>query len=278
MEKRKAGNAPFYAAMAVCLLAAGVGTWQLLRPPKGREAVSASAPVTSLPAQTTPLLPSASQDSVSAWADGGAALDSGNSAPPSEEERSVPASAPAAVPQTEEKTPSDTLADGGTKTPDRGETVSGGDSTPGSSSDSDARSGKSRTVCSPLSGETAAAFSMDRLQYNQTLGDWRTHDGLDITAELGTAVSAACDGTVAAVTEDPLMGVTVVLRHDGGYETTYAGLQEASREVGDEVPAGAMLGTVGDTAAAEAYQGPHLHFSVRHGGVPMDPEEFLSGA
>ena len=31
----------------------------------------------------------------------------------------------------------------------------------------------------PLVGKTIAAFSMDALAYSETMGDWRTHDGVD---------------------------------------------------------------------------------------------------
>ena len=46
-------------------------------------------------------------------------------------------------------------------------------------------------MVSPLAGETAAVFSMDQLTYDATLGDWRTHDGIDIQAPAGTAVAGA---------------------------------------------------------------------------------------
>ena len=72
------------------------------------------------------------------------------------------------------------------------------------------------------------------------------------------------------------MGTTVTLEHDGGYQTTYAGLQEnPTVEVGDCVSAGQIIGTVG-TAPAEAAQGPHLHFSVEKDGDAVDPETFLN--
>ncbi|MDO4314787.1 MAG: peptidoglycan DD-metalloendopeptidase family protein [Oscillospiraceae bacterium] len=134
-----------------------------------------------------------------------------------------------------------------------------------------------RLVVSPLQGEVLTAFSVDQLVYNATLEDWRTHDGVDISAEPGTSVLAACSGTVASVADDALMGTTVTIRHDGGYQTTYANLQaEPAVEKGDVVSAGQIIGAVGDTAAAEAAQGPHLHFSVTKDGDAVDPDEFLN--
>ena len=133
-----------------------------------------------------------------------------------------------------------------------------------------------RIIVSPLKGEVVTAFSVDQLVYNPTLEDWRIHDGLDISAEEGTSVLAASSGTVLSVKDDALMGTTVTLEHDGGYQTTYASLQAAPAvEVGDSVSAGQIIGAVG-TAPAEAAQGPHLHFSVEKDGDAVDPEEYLN--
>ena len=108
-------------------------------------------------------------------------------------------------------------------------------------------------VVLPIQGEVLTAFSVDQLLYNETLDDWRTHDGVDIAAAEGDAVLAACAGTVSSITDDPLMGTTVVIQHSGGYETTYANLQaEPAVETGDTVSAGQTIGAVGTTAAAEA--------------------------
>jgi murein DD-endopeptidase MepM/ murein hydrolase activator NlpD len=128
---------------------------------------------------------------------------------------------------------------------------------------------------SPLSGKTIAAFSADVLFYNETLEDWRTHNGIDIAAEEGTPVCAACDGTVLSVSDDPLMGMTVVLEHAGGFTSTYACLSdEVYVSAGDEVCAGENIGAVGATAAAESPE-PHLHFSVSKDGKLVDPALYL---
>ncbi|MEY8387055.1 M23 family metallopeptidase [Oscillospiraceae bacterium 38-13] len=132
-------------------------------------------------------------------------------------------------------------------------------------------------VVSPLKGEVLMAFSMDQLVYSPTLADWRTHDGVDISAAPGTTVLAATAGTVSSVEDDPLMGTTVVIAHEGGYETTYANLQAKPTVLpGDLVTAGQIIGAVGTTAAAESAQSPHLHFSVTRDGETVNPEEFLN--
>ena len=126
-------------------------------------------------------------------------------------------------------------------------------------------------------GEEVAAFSVDELTYNETLGDWRTHDGIDIAAEVGTQVIAACSGVVTAVRDDDMMGTLVTIAHDDGYETTYANLR-SSPGVGEGqyVSAGEVIGAVGSSSIAEFSMPAHLHFSVSKDGVPCDPAEFLN--
>ncbi len=128
----------------------------------------------------------------------------------------------------------------------------------------------------PLEGKTIASFSSEVLSYNEALEDWRTHNGVDIAAEEGTPVCAAADGEVLSVEEDPLMGVTVVLSHSGGYTSTYACLgTEVYVSAGDSVLAGQNIGAVGTTAAGESAE-PHLHFSVSKDGRLVDPAEYLN--
>lgn len=129
----------------------------------------------------------------------------------------------------------------------------------------------------PMDGKTVAEYSMDALCYNQTTRDWRVHDGMDIAAEAGTQVCAAADGTVYTVYADETMGMTVVIRHDGGYTTKYASLsEEVPVKAGQQVSAGQVIGTVGNTALLESAIGDHLHFAVTCDGKAVDPADFLS--
>ena len=101
-------------------------------------------------------------------------------------------------------------------------------------------------------------------------------DGIDIEADAGTQVLAASSGTVLSVADDDLMGTTVVIAHDGGYETTYSNLQSVPTVAPEQyVSAGQVIGAVGTTSLAEASMSPHLHFSVTKDGEIIDPQEFL---
>ena len=129
----------------------------------------------------------------------------------------------------------------------------------------------------PVAGQTVAGYAMDCLSYNATTRDWRVHNGVDIAAEAGTEVCAAADGTVYTTFEDDSMGMTVVIRHNGGYTTCYSSLgPELKVGAGDSVKLGQAIGCVGSTALTESAMGDHVHFSVTYRDEAMDPADFLS--
>lgn len=131
-------------------------------------------------------------------------------------------------------------------------------------------------ITRPVDGAAGAAYSMDRLSYNPTMKDWRTHAGTDYAAPAGTPVLAAADGRVQAIWEDDLLGWTVTVAHGDGWVTRYSNLaEEIPVRVGDSVSSGDRLGSVGKTALLELADEPHLHFAVSRNNVPQDPEAFL---
>ena len=129
----------------------------------------------------------------------------------------------------------------------------------------------------PLAGETLAAFSADALAYNATMADWRTHNGVDISAALGADVRAVMDGVVTAVYDDDYLGTVVTIEHDNGWRTLYANLTAAPDvSAGDTVQAGQIIGAVGQTAMLEVASQPHLHLEVYRNGELTDPDQLLN--
>ena len=129
----------------------------------------------------------------------------------------------------------------------------------------------------PVAGEVLAEVAVDHLAYNETTRDWRTHEGLDLAAQLGEEVCAAADGTVYTIYEDEQLGMTVVLHHADGYSTHYSNLSEdIPVSVGDSLNAGDTLGTVGGTACIENGGEAHVHFALYRNNEPVDPQDFLS--
>lgn len=128
----------------------------------------------------------------------------------------------------------------------------------------------------PLKGEVLADWSLEVLAYDETMGDWRVHTGVDISSPVGTQVMAVAAGTVSSVEQDDLMGTTVVISHGGGMESIYSNLAaQPAVEAGDTVQAGDVIGAVGETAIAESAQLPHLHLEMQVDGESVDPLAYL---
>lgn len=135
---------------------------------------------------------------------------------------------------------------------------------------------EAETVEWPLEGDLLSSFSQEKLTYSQTMGDWRTHEGLDIAAQVGDPVRATQAGSVSAVYEDDFLGTVVVIAHSGDLATRYANLaQEPDVAVGDTVSAGQTIGQVGHTALLETAEPDHLHFEVYENGKAVDPLDYL---
>lgn len=128
----------------------------------------------------------------------------------------------------------------------------------------------------PVAGDIAVMYSQNELIYNETMSDWRTHNGIDISAPIGTKVMAAADGKVIEVTEDDLMGTTVIIDHGSGLKSVYSNLAKTPVvEKGDKVASGAVIAAVGDTALGEANVVTHLHFTILKDDKPADPALYL---
>ncbi|MGI6013012.1 MAG: peptidoglycan DD-metalloendopeptidase family protein [Oscillospiraceae bacterium] len=128
----------------------------------------------------------------------------------------------------------------------------------------------------PCNGAVENTFSMDALVYNRTMADWRTHEGIDVCAELGEQVHAVASGTVERVYNDDLYGTTVVVSHGGGLTSTYSNLAEVPTvNEGDTVSAGDVIGAVGTTALCEAGEVNHLHLAMAQDGAAIDPCTYL---
>ena len=134
------------------------------------------------------------------------------------------------------------------------------------------------SMVSPVVGEVTKPHSIDMPVFSNTLNEWRVHTGIDISADEGTEVYCAADGTVTKVYSDPLFGKSVEVTHDGGITSIYSNLSATGVAVkeGDTVASGALIGTVGDTSLSELADEPHLHFAVKVNGVSVNPLDYIS--
>lgn len=131
----------------------------------------------------------------------------------------------------------------------------------------------------PINGEILNPFSNGELVKSETLGVWKTHDGVDIKGDLGAQVKAMNKGKVTKVWEDPLMGYSVTIDHGNGIIGYYCNLsKEMNVSEGDQVNAGEVIGAIGDTAESEIAELSHLHFALKKNGNWIDPIEFIDSA
>ncbi|MCS7178345.1 MAG: M23 family metallopeptidase [Anaerolineae bacterium] len=98
------------------------------------------------------------------------------------------------------------------------------------------------------------------------------HVGLDIAAALHDPIFATAAGVVSFADVSGGYGNLIVIDHADGWQSWYAHLSAFSVVVGQPVEQGEIIGAAGSTGRSS---GPHLHFELRHNGVPVDPLVYL---
>ena len=121
-----------------------------------------------------------------------------------------------------------------------------------------------------MPGRVLNAFSGDELVYNKTLGDWRTHNGVDYACTQGAAVAAPVEGKVVSAGAEGNWGTVVVLEDAAGRSWRLCGVADPDVKAGDTVTAGQKLGTVG-TVGCECAEESHIHVEVKQGESYLDP-------
>lgn len=101
------------------------------------------------------------------------------------------------------------------------------------------------------------------------------HTGLDLAMPQGTPIRAAGSGLAYPFQDADRYGNHVLIQEPGGLSTVYGHMVRTTVAWGQPVRAGDVIGYVGSTGNST---GPHLHFEIRWGGVPVDPMPWLSGA
>ena len=100
------------------------------------------------------------------------------------------------------------------------------------------------------------------------------HKGLDMSAALGSRVSAPAAGTVvSAGFQSNGYGNLVEIKHGNGFVTKYAHLNKIYVKEGDKVAVNQAIGEVGRTGRAT---GSHLHYEVLYNGYNVNPLTFVN--
>ena len=116
----------------------------------------------------------------------------------------------------------------------------------------------------PLNGAVIAQFGSNQ---------GRRMDGIRIAARVGEPVRAAAAGEVVYVgNELQGYGELVLIRHQERWVTAYGLNSQIRVSVGDQVRAGQHIADAGGAGGGEQ---PALHFEIRRGVTPVNPEQQL---
>lgn len=131
-----------------------------------------------------------------------------------------------------------------------------------------------QSFAQPVSGQMLHAFSGDELVFNKTMGDWRTHNGVDLAANTGEEVKSALAGTVVKASEEGSWGGVVEV-NCGEVTFRYAGLSLPLKvQEGDVLEVGQVLGKISEVPCENGIE-PHLHLEAMKDGVYADPAQWL---
>lgn len=115
-----------------------------------------------------------------------------------------------------------------------------------------------------------ASYGMRIHPFYKTL---KSHQGVDYTIPEGSRVFATADGRVKEVSSrNSTAGLTVVIDHGNGFETSYNHLGKINVTRGQEVRRGDIIALSGNTGLSLS---PHLHYEVRHNGMRVDPIHYF---
>lgn len=122
----------------------------------------------------------------------------------------------------------------------------------------------------PLTSEVQKSYSPTVPVYDETMGDWRVHRGIDFAAEEGNEVKSVGKGRVTKVVSDPSFGYIIEVDH-GDFTARYCGLEQGTTVTVDaEIEKGDTVGKIG-VIPCESLQESHLHFEVIQKGKNINP-------
>lgn len=131
----------------------------------------------------------------------------------------------------------------------------------------------------PVGGVLSKGHDAEVQVYSNTMNDYRVHIGLDIVTAEDAPVYAAADGKISRIWNDTWMGYCIAIEHSGDAYTIYQNLSDTLPEgikEGVTVRSGQLIASVGDSAALEVAEEPHLHFEMTVGDLAVDPLEYFS--
>ncbi|MDF2866094.1 MAG: rane protein [Clostridia bacterium] len=124
----------------------------------------------------------------------------------------------------------------------------------------------------PINGEIIKIYSVSELLFSKTLESWKTHDGVDVKANLGESVRSIEKGIIEKIYEDSFYGTTIIIDHGQGYKSIYSNL-ESKVNVSEKqvIKKSFAIGKLGKTSIGEIKDDPHVHFMLMFNNKVIDP-------
>ena len=128
----------------------------------------------------------------------------------------------------------------------------------------------------PLLGDTSidyVLFAPVKGNITQVYNPKEKHYAIDIATVKDTPVKAVADGTVIFSEWTAETGYVIIIKHRNDLLSVYKHNATLTKEQGELIKAGEVIGTVGSTG--ELTTGPHLHFELWRDGYPINPTNFI---
>jgi septal ring factor EnvC (AmiA/AmiB activator) len=129
--------------------------------------------------------------------------------------------------------------------------------------------GRMGTLMWPCDGEVVSEFGMET---HPRFGTIIKNNGIDIRTEPGTKVRAVAPGQVSFAGPLSGFGNCIIVSHGDGFYTLYGHLESLLVAKGYKVGEGEAIGYIGETSTPE---GAILHFEIRKGKAPLDPDKWF---
>ena len=135
---------------------------------------------------------------------------------------------------------------------------------------------ESDTLVWPIVGNVLVNYSMDKTVFFATHQQYKYNPAIIIAATQGEGITAAADGQVTTIYEDPEIGTAVIMNLGDGYELTYGQLTDLTVAEGDVVTTGEIIGKVAEPTKYYSVEGCNVYFKLTKDGQPVNPLNRLS--
>ena len=120
----------------------------------------------------------------------------------------------------------------------------------------------SAVLFSPAKGGISSEFNLQDKHY-----------GIDITMPVNSPIYSISDGRVIFSEWTAETGYVIIIKHLNGLISSYKHNSSLSKNQGESVRTGEIIGFSGNTG--QLTSGPHLHFELWFEGEPVDPLNFI---